>query len=81
MKLKDIQFYVNIYIYIHIYDHIYDHRINFRPTHFSSYGNLNASFETTFRHLSFFKVHLDVFQYPNIYIQGMLSVNFNSFDL
>ena len=43
--------YINIYIYIYIYTYIYiygNHR-SFGTIHFSSYGNLKAILETTFR--------------------------------
>ena len=38
-------------IYVCIY--IHDNHRNFRPIHFSTYGNLKVILETAFRHLSF----------------------------
>ena len=64
----NIYIYIYIYIFIYIYTYIYicvcvcvclvnlyiyGNHINFRPIHYSSYVNLKAIFETTFRHFSF----------------------------
>ena len=43
-------YYICIILYIYIILH--GTHINFSPIHFSSYGNLKAIFETTFRHFS-----------------------------
>ena len=40
-------------MYIYIYVYIYGNHRNFRPIHFSSYGNLKVILETRFRYLSF----------------------------
>ena len=43
--------------------YVYGNHRNFKPIHFSSYGNLKVNLETTFRHLPFSRFHLDIFQY------------------
>ena len=61
----------------------YGNHINFRPIHFSSYGNLKVIFETTFRHLSFSSfiltssIHLYISIYLNIskYISKYLYIS------
>ena len=59
--------YIHIYIYIYIYIHG-NHR-NFKPIHFSSYGNLKVILETAFRHLSFASFILtSIYIYIYIYI-------------
>ena len=64
-----------VYVYICIYI-IYGNHINFRPIHFSSYGNLKVIFETTFRHLSFSSFILTSY---NMYIQSLFIVKFYNF--
>ena len=53
--------------------YIYANHRHFRPIHFSSYGNLKVILEATFEHLSFSSLILTS---SNIWIQGLLAVNF-----
>ena len=50
-----------------MYVYIYGNHRNFRPIHFSSYGNLKVILETTFQHLSFSSFIHDIFQYTYIH--------------
>ena len=73
-----IYIYIYVYIYIYIYIYIYGNHINFKPIHFSSYGNLKIIFETTLPHLAFSSF---IFTSYNTCIQSLFVVKFYNFAL